>query len=88
MAKKVVYLAGSGSYGCLYDCVGAYRNKKDAINALIGRFDMGGTRRAGALRRDLYLDLNPHRDGASYCEVVEGDPDEWIGPNGEFRDGN
>jgi len=83
-----VWLAGSGEYGCLFDCVDAHRNQDDAIASLIFRFDLGGTRRAGILRRDHYLDLDPHEDDTHYCEITEGDVDEWWdSAKGEFREG-
>lgn len=68
-----VYLAGSGEYGCLYDSVTVHTSREAAVTELIERFDLARSRRAGLLRRDLYLDLNPHEDGAEYCEVVQAD---------------
>lgn len=82
-----VWLAGSGEHGCLFDCVTAHRNQDHAINMLIERFDIGRTRRAGTLRRDHYLELDPYTDGAEYCEITEADVDEWWdAERGAFKD--
>ena len=69
------YIYGSGEYGCLYDN-GPYlaESVEDAIESLACTFDLGRTRKA-TLRRDRYLDLNPRRDGAEYCEINQCDCD-------------
>ena len=67
------YIAGSGEYGCIHDYVTCHSSKESAIAELIERFGLARSRRAGLLRRNLYLDLNPHRDGAQYCEIIEAD---------------
>jgi hypothetical protein len=64
------YIAGSGSFGCLYDSSEEFGSKREAFRYLIDLFDLKGTRRAGCLRRDDYVDL-PRGSGADYAEVVE-----------------
>lgn len=64
------YHFGSGEYGCLYDNGPCFaETKEQAVESLADTFELGRTRKA-TLRRDNYLDLNPGRDGASYCEIT------------------
>ena len=61
---------GSGEHGCLYDNGPHYAETlSDAVESLAQTFELGRTRKA-ALKRDHYLELNPARDGASYCEIT------------------
>ena len=63
------YIAGSGEYGCLYDSCSVYHTLADAVEGLAETFNLGRTRKA-ALKSHRQLDLNPGRDGASYCEIT------------------
>lgn len=69
------YVYGSGEHGYLYDngpqCA---ETLKDAVESLARTFNLGRTRKA-QLKRGLYLELNPRRDGADYCEITECDCD-------------
>ena len=69
------YIYGSGEHGCLYDN-GPYHAKSlaDAVESLAVTFELGARRRE-QLKRNLYLELDPHRDGASYCEISPCDCD-------------
>jgi hypothetical protein len=76
------YIAMSGEYGCMPDNCGAYPTEEDAVQSLIDLFELGRVR-AKSLRESLYLDLNPSRDGASYCEVTSCTCDEpWVHDDG------
>ena len=67
------YIYGSGEHGRPYDNGPFYaETRDDAIADLVWRLQLSPRRRA-MLRRDLYLDLNPRRDGAAYCEITECD---------------
>lgn len=81
------YIAGSGSYGCLYDCAELYSSRKAAEDAIIERFRLARTRRAGCIRRSQYVDLGPSF-GADFAEVVEADSvdDNWDSDLGEWKD--
>lgn len=63
------YIAGSGSYGCLYDQSSVHESYADAVSALSDLFELGRIRRA-KLNRDGHLELNTRKDGANYCEVT------------------
>ncbi len=71
LKKLVHYIYGSGEHGCLYDN-GPFASDtlQGAVDSLAETFELGRTRKA-ALKRDHYLELNPRRDGASYCEITE-----------------
>lgn len=64
------YIAGSGSYGCLYDCCTVHETESEAISALMERFELTGKRWASLLSEAAYADL-PRDAGADYCEIVE-----------------
>lgn len=69
------YHAMNGEHGCLPDSCDTCDTYDDAVSILTDRFELGRRRKAD-LRRSGYLELNPRRDGASYCEIVacvEGD---------------
>lgn len=63
------YHYGSGEHGCLYD-FGPYvaRSKRAAAESIGCVFDLS-TYKKRMLARDQYLDLDPHKDGASYAEI-------------------
>lgn len=63
------FIAGSGEHGCLYDSCHVYRTYKDAVDGLAETFGLGRSRRL-RLGSDGYLELNPGRDGAEYCEIT------------------
>lgn len=86
MKPRKCYLAGNGSYGCLYDNVLAFGSRKAAEDSLIALFGLGRTRKAGELRRNGNIALGV-KYGADYCEVVEGEVAEWYdAKRGEWRD--
>jgi hypothetical protein len=60
----------SGDHGYMPDNSGCCTSRDSAISSLIDLFELGNGRRARALRKYHYVDLDPHRDGASYCEVT------------------
>lgn len=64
------WLAGSGSYGCIYDNAEEYPTFEDAVQSLLDLFELRGTRRAGDLRRNRYVDLG-EGFGADYAEIVK-----------------
>lgn len=65
------YIYGSGEHGCLYDNGPHYAETlKDAVESLAETFELGKGRKA-ELKRHHYLELNPRRDGAAYCEITE-----------------
>lgn len=61
--------AMNGEHGCLPDSNDRCDTYADAVAVLVSRFELG-RRRAADLRRTGYLDLDPRRDGAAYCEVT------------------
>jgi hypothetical protein len=71
LPTRTHYIYGSGEYGCLYDDGPHYAESlQDAVSALAETFDLSHRRQA-ELKRNRSLDLNPRRDGASYCEISE-----------------
>jgi hypothetical protein len=76
------YIAMSGDHGCLPDHCEVYPTVTGAENDLIGLFELGA-KRARVVRVDQYLELNPRRDGASYCEIQVCDcPEPWVHQDG------
>lgn len=67
--NKPHYIAGSGSYGCLYDCCTVHDSAHDARAELAQRFERASLPRALRQNGD-FADL-PAGAGADYCEVVE-----------------
>lgn len=65
----------NGEHGCMPDNCGAVYELESAVSTLADLFELGRNRRR-ALKRNLYLDLNPRRDGASYCEIIACDCDD------------
>lgn len=68
------YITMNGNYGCIPDCVEEFETMNDAIDFLVSLFELGRRRKA-VLKTDLYLDLNPKRDGADYCEIITQEED-------------
>jgi hypothetical protein len=64
------YHAMNGEHGCIPDNVMTLDTYADAVDSLVDLFEFGRRRKA-QLKDSGYLELNPRRDGASYCEVVE-----------------
>ena len=69
------YIAMSGIHGCLPQYCAACDTIRDAVDSLASLHELGKNRQR-ELRRDLYLELNPNRDGAEYAEIVECDCDD------------
>lgn len=69
-STKMHYIAMSGEHGCMPDNLGVYDFYANAVESLASLFELG-RRRHAELKRDGYLELNPTRDGASYCEITE-----------------
>lgn len=67
--KTTHYVAGWGSYGCLYDGCGCYDSLEDAVQDVAGLFSLGPVMR-GTLRKARYVDLGA-RYGADYAEIVD-----------------
>ena len=71
------YIGMAGLHGCLPQTCARYESAQDAAQGLANIHDLGRNRRR-ALARDMYLELNLHRDGNEYAEIVEcdcSDPD-------------
>ena len=66
------WIAGSGEHGCLYDYGPNFHDYQSAVDDLASLFELGRTRKA-RLFADHYLELDPRKDGASYCEITECD---------------
>ena len=67
------WIAGSGEHGCLYDYgPNLHTDYQSAVDDLASLFELGRTRKA-RLFADHYLELDPRKDGASYCEITECD---------------
>lgn len=58
----------SGSHGYMPDAFSCGVGRAAAIASIVDRFELGG-RRARAVARDLYVELNSRRDGAEYASV-------------------
>lgn len=68
MSKHWIGMAGL--HGCLPQTCGVYDSAEDAADSLADLHELGKRRRA-ELRRDLYIELNIHRDGNEYAEITE-----------------
>lgn len=75
MDKKVHYIGMAGLHGCLPKTCDVYNTYRDAVESLACTHELGRNRKS-ALRRDGYLEMNIHRDGNEYCEIVECDCDD------------
>lgn len=67
----VHYHYGAGLHGSLYE-YGPHTtyDYDQAVDDLADTHELGRRRRA-QLKRDGYLEMNLHRDGNEYCEIVE-----------------
>lgn len=63
------YILMGGEHGCLPDYCAAFKTHDDAVDDAAQLYELG-QRRIRELRRTDYLELNPRRDGASYCEII------------------
>jgi hypothetical protein len=63
------WIGMAGLHGCLPQTCAAYDSKADAAEGLAQVHELGRNRTI-RLRRDGYLELNPHRDGNDYAEIV------------------
>lgn len=68
------YILLGGEHGCLPDYCAAFKTYADAVNDAAQLYELG-RRRVRELRASGNLELNPGRDGASYCEIVSCDCD-------------
>ena len=66
------YIGMAGLHGCIPQTCDVYETAKDAADSLAQTHDLG-QKRTAALRRDLYLELNLHRDGNEYAEITSCD---------------
>ena len=64
------YIAMAGLYGCLPQYCSSHDSLDNAVDDLADMSELGRDRRR-ALKRDLYLGLNLHRDGNEYIEIQE-----------------
>ena len=69
------YIGMAGLHGCLPQTCASYESVEAAADSLAETHGLG-KRRTTALRRDLSLELNLHRDGNEYAEIVECDCDD------------
>lgn len=65
------YVAHAGLHGYMPNCSEVYDSYLAAVESMALLHELGRRRRA-QLRRDGYLELNLHRDGNEYIEIVEG----------------
>ena len=63
-----VYLVMNGNYGCLPDNAQVFTSKKNAIEYLSSIFGLD-KKQVKELEKCMYLDLNPQKYGAQYCEI-------------------
>lgn len=69
------YIAMAGLHGCMPNYQAVLDSYNDAVDTLSGLHELGRRRRQ-ELKRDGYLELNLHRDGYEYCEIVACDCDD------------
>lgn len=82
------YVYGSGEHGCLYDN-GPHlaASAQDAAESLAFTFEKSEAW-AKRLAHELYVELDPRKDGASYAEISEcscSDPSEHCDCGGRDR---
>lgn len=68
--SKIHWIGMAGLHGCLPATCDVYDSAADAAESMAQIHDLGKRRRA-ELRRDLYLELDIHRDGNEYIEITE-----------------
>ena len=64
------YYGMAGLKGCYPNFCEEFDSVGDAVDCLAQIHELGRRRKA-TLRKELYLDLDIHRDGNEYCEIVE-----------------
>ena len=62
------YIGMAGLHGYLPSTCEVFDSQAAAAESLAATHDLG-KRRAAALKRDGYLELNLRRDGNEYCEI-------------------
>lgn len=72
---RVHYIEMSGDRGCTPDQFASCDSYDEAVDTLATIFNLTPVKIA-RLRKDWYLELNPRRDGASYCEITDCDCDD------------
>ena len=66
------YIGMAGLHGCIPQTCNVYDSQADATESLASIHELG-KKRAAALRRDGYIELNLGRDGNEYAEIEECD---------------
>lgn len=75
---KTHYILMGGLHGCIPSHCQAHTCLANAVDEAVLIYELGKGR-ARTLYRDLYLELNPARDGNDYVEIVECNCDEpWV----------
>lgn len=69
------YIAMAGLHGCMPNYQAVLDSYNDAVNNLSDLHELGRRRRQ-ELKRNGTLELNLHRDGNEYCEIVACDCDD------------
>lgn len=72
MESKTHYIAMAGLHGCLPQTSESYDNYDDAVESMASLHELGRNR-TRQLKKDGYIELNLHRDGNEYAEIVECD---------------
>jgi len=72
--SKTHYIGMAGLHGCMPQACDVYDTYNDAAEGLAFIHELGRNR-TRQLKRDGYLELDLHRDGNEYCEIVECDCD-------------
>jgi hypothetical protein len=70
--NKKHYIAMAGLHGYLPQYCQSYDNYIDAVSGLAQLHEIGKSR-SRELKKYSYLELNLHRDGNEYCEIIECD---------------
>lgn len=68
--SKTHFVGMAGLHGCIPQTCEVYETKANAAEGLAQVHDLG-KRRTAELRRNGYLELNLHRDGNEYAEIME-----------------
>lgn len=74
MKSKKHYIGMAGLHGCMPNTSGSYETYNDAVESLADLHELGKNRRM-ELKKNGYIELNIHKDGNEYAEVVECDCD-------------
>ena len=81
MTREKHYIGMAGLHGYLPSDCASYEDYESAVDSLASLHELGKNRER-ELKKHGYLELNLHRDGNEYCEIVEcdcTDPDEHNG---------